>query len=187
MAAEVADEQTPEPRWLAAGPPYEFTRGELLDLLRIIGHPMTKRRLQSWADYGLLPPPTRRAVPPGAPDGVARALYPVWVVGLVAELSRLSEQNQTVAEMQAALPDIREGLEGWAALDHGLDLLLKHRLIALRDGRPIARQLGEDWPTATAALVPTPTATVTSVDPRITRALQRVAWECAKDYFSTFR
>ena len=50
MATAVADEQTPEPRWLAAGPPYEFTRGELLDLLRITGHPMTKSRMQTWAD-----------------------------------------------------------------------------------------------------------------------------------------
>jgi len=161
-----------EPRWLRAGSPYEFTRGELLELMQIMGHPMTERRLRNWADRDLLPPPSKRAIPPGATDRVARALYPVWTIALLEELYRRSERNETIEEMKAALPKIRADLERWAGLKQGVDLLMKHRLIALRDGQPEARRAGESWPTAT----------LTVVNPLVTRALQRAAWACAEEF-----
>ncbi len=178
----VTDQSDKDPRWLAAGPPYEFTRGELLELMQIVGHPMTERRLRNWADRDLLPLPSKRAVPPGATDRVARALYPVWTIALLDALYRRSERNETIEEMKAALPNIRADLERWAGLEQGVDLLMKHRLIALRDGRPRARRVGEGWPTATITAVPGPTATITAVDPHITRALQRAAWACAEEF-----
>jgi len=163
-----------EPRWLVAGPPYEFTRGELLELLHIMGHPMTERRLRNWADADLLPPPTRRTVPPRATDGVARALYPVWTIALLAKLCQRSEGNETIGEMQAALPEIHATVVPWGEHDFGLDLLLKHRVISLRDGRPIARRLGEGFSTAKLSID----------EPQMTRALQRAAWDYAADYTS---
>jgi len=178
----VTDQSDKEPRWLAASPPYEFTRGELLELMQIMGHPMTERRLRNWADRDLLPPPSKRAVPPGAPDRVARALYPVWTIALLDALYRRSERNETIEEMKAALPDIRADLERWAGLEQGVDLLMKHRLIALRDGQPRARRVGEGWPTATITPVSGPKVTIASVDPHVTRALQRAAWACAEEF-----
>ena len=159
-------------RWLAAGPPYEFTRDELLSALALMGKPMTPTRLQGWANRGLLPPPSRRTVPPGVTDGTVRALYPVWVVALLGALYDRSARSQTVEELRAQLPELREQLQGWAERDGGLDLLMKHRLIALKDGRPIARLPGEDWPVAIA----------TPVAPKVTRALQRAAWQVAEEY-----
>ncbi len=172
MAAAVAEEQIPEPRWLAAGPPYEFTRGELLELLEAMGQPMTERQLRNWADRGLLPPPSRRTIPPGATDGVVRALYPLWVLALLSRLySRSQRDNETIEEMKAALPELRQNLESWAELEQGRDLLMKARLIFLRDGRPFAARPGS-----------MPTMTATLVDKGITRALQRAAWAWAEDY-----
>lgn len=178
----VTDQSDKEPRWLAAGPPYEFTRGELLELMQIVGHPMTERRLRNWADRDLLPLPSKRAVPPGAADRVARALYPVWTIALLDELYRRSERNETIEEMKATLPALWRECERGAQLNHGHDLLMRYRIIALRDGRPVARRVNEGWPTATITAVPGPTATITVVDPHITRALQRAAWACAEEF-----
>ena len=168
----VAAQIETEPRWLVAGPPYEFTRGELLELMQIMGLPMTESRLRYWADQRLLPAPSRRTVPPGATDGIVRALYPVWTIGLLSVLHERSRRNETIAQLQAAIPALLEEMESWAARGDGLDLLMKHQLIALEDDRPIARRKGESWPVAT----------LTPIQPRITRALQRAAWESAEDY-----
>jgi len=172
MVAEQVESRA-EPRWLTAGPPYEFTRAELLEALAILGNPISDGHLRSWANRGLLPPPSRRTVPPGATDGIVRALYPVWTVALLARLLDRSQRNETIEQLRTALPEELRELERWAGRDHGVDLLMKTRLIGIQaDGQPFARRPDEGWPTAT----------LTMLAPKITRDLQRAAWECAEDY-----
>jgi len=111
-------ESTPagtEPRWKAAGEPYLLTRDELLAELREWVPGVTERQLRSWASYGLLPPTTRN-VPVGANDGVARALYPVWIIGLVRDLWKTIRWKQrTIEELKPIAPIL---WKQWATREH---------------------------------------------------------------------
>lgn len=160
-----------EPRWLAAGPPYEFTRGELLEALRIMGHPMTERRLRTWADRDLLPPPSRRAVPPGATDGVVRALYPAWTIPVLEQLLHESQHNKTIAELQEVAPKASALWASVAQEKGDLGLLASFGLVIEIDGRPSATDEA-NYPARAKLTGP----------PRITRALQRAAWDYAADF-----
>lgn len=111
MSVEASGEtaQDTVPRWraaLLAGAPYEFTTEELLaEFNRDFATPtITARRLKSWATYGLLPP-SRRRVPPGATDGIARALYPHWTVYVIAELLGEQSRGAKIAELLATTPE----------------------------------------------------------------------------------
>jgi hypothetical protein len=104
-----------EPRWKTAGEPYLLTRNELLTELREWVPGLTERQLCSWTSYGLLPPTTRN-VPSGATDGVARALYPVWVIGLVRDLwKRTQGKQRTVEEIKSIAPIL---WKQWAKREH---------------------------------------------------------------------
>ncbi len=155
------------PRWLVVGPPYEFTRQELLELLAIMGKPMTERQLRSWAEYNLLPGPIRRVVPPGASDGVARALYPVWTIALLEDLLARSQDNKTIEELREELPRLCEIYAREAEADDGLQLLARRGLVIAVDGQPHATT-HETYP---------PRARALTAWPRVTRSLQRAAWD----------
>ncbi len=62
-----------------------LTRAELLTELRRLGYGMTDRQLRDWVTDGILPRPERR-LPPGATDGIARAVYPEWMIGVISDL-----------------------------------------------------------------------------------------------------
>jgi hypothetical protein len=113
--SESETEVQAEPRWKIAGEPYLLTRDELLAELREWAPGVTERQLRSWTSYGLLPPTTRN-VPIGANDGVARALYPVWVIGLVRALWRtIRWKQQTIEEIKPIAPML---WKQWAKREH---------------------------------------------------------------------
>ncbi len=92
------------PRWDVSGPPYQFTREELIDVLKSVGYEMSERQLRSWATAGLIPHPERR-LPPGATDGVARAIYPkevfnrlLWLLPLAADGVKIAELKEIVSK-----------------------------------------------------------------------------------------
>ena len=88
---------------------------ELLAELREWVPGVTERQLRSWTSYGLLPPTTRN-VPAGATDGVARALYPVWVIGLVRDLwKRTQGKQRTIKERKSIAPIL---WKQWATREH---------------------------------------------------------------------
>ena len=62
--------------------PVLVPREQLLNDLHTRGFNVTEWQLRSWATYGVLPHPIRRA-PSGAPDGKARAMYPPWMAGVI--------------------------------------------------------------------------------------------------------
>lgn len=163
----VAAQIETKPRWLAAGPPYEFTRRELLELLAIEGLPMTERQLRSWAEYDLLPAPTRRMVPPGANDRTARALYPVWTIAVLETLVHQSRDNKTIEEMREHLPGLYELYARQAEAYDGLSLLASFGFVVAVDGQPQATTR-ETYP---------PRGRLGPIWPRVTRALQRAAWD----------
>jgi len=104
---EAADLETP--RWraaMSAGEAAQFTVDELLGELH---GALTRRQLTSWGSYGLLPTPERR-VPPGAPDRVARALYPWWTVHVIFELLQERAGGTKLTELQATA---QERIERW--------------------------------------------------------------------------
>ncbi len=104
-----------EPRWRIVGEPYLLTRDELLAELREWVPGVTERQLRSWATYGLLPPTTRK-VPPGAMDGVARALHPVWVIGLIRDLwKRIRWKQRTIEQLKSIAPIL---WKQWAKREH---------------------------------------------------------------------
>ena len=93
----------PPPRWDVSGPPYQFTREELIDILKTAGYELSERQLRSWATYGLIPRPERR-LPPGATDGIARAVYPKYVVPLLQTLLQFARDGASMAELKAQAP-----------------------------------------------------------------------------------
>jgi hypothetical protein len=92
------------PRWRMSGPPYQFTREELINILKTAGYELSERQLRSWATAGLIPHPERR-LPPGATDGIARALYPKYVVPLLQVLLQFARDGATMAELKALAPE----------------------------------------------------------------------------------
>ena len=94
-----------EPRWKAVGPPYQWTRDELVDELHHFKHDVTTRQIRAWQAYGILPKPIR-AVPPGATDGKARALYPHYMFLAILHLLELYEAGATRDTLKWAAPDI---------------------------------------------------------------------------------
>jgi len=95
-----------EPRWKAAGEPYQLTRDELVDNLRHrFKYDVTARQLRAWQAYGILPKPLR-AVPRGATDGKPRALYPHYMFLTILELCERWEAGATRDELKDAAPDL---------------------------------------------------------------------------------
>jgi hypothetical protein len=99
----------PEPRWKRAGPPYLLTRDEFFEELQNqrMNINISERQLRSWVSYGLLPRPVRRA-PPGANDGVARALYPIWIMGLIFDVQYRLAMGQHIDDVKKYVPALTE-------------------------------------------------------------------------------
>ncbi len=192
-----------EPRWLAAGPPYRLTRGELLRELRGKGYEITERQLRRWGELGMLPPPVRR-VPPGATDGIVRALYPGWTLTLVARLLADIQGGARIADLQAAAPGYRDHLQA-TANDNMVPAIPEPTFRAIHvadDGHltatetatrehvvqgSIAAVPGAATVNATATFTAEGTLTATgqvtlSVIPRVPRALQRALWKYVADF-----
>ncbi len=91
------------PRWDISGPPYRYTREELLDILKTAGYELSDRQLRSWAAQGLIPRPERR-LPPGATDGVARAIYPKYTLAVLLSLLQHARDGATIGELKALAP-----------------------------------------------------------------------------------
>lgn len=102
----MATDQRTEPRWRRAGPPYHLTRAELLDELRRRGYTITAQTLQKWARAGLIPRPARRR-PPGATDGVARAMYAAALLPVLERLLRESGPGLPLAGDEGTVDDGR--------------------------------------------------------------------------------
>jgi len=98
-------------RWLRTDPPYEFTRDELLAIVRSAGFDISEHQLRSWVSYGVLPRPDRR-LPAGATDGVARALYPRHVSHLLLYLLQDAKDGAQLAELKIKAAEYREILKG---------------------------------------------------------------------------
>ena len=90
---------TAEPRWKAAGPPYLLTRDELLSELHKLGYQMSDRQIRDWVTDKIIPRPTHR-LPPGATDGIARALYPAWLLVVITKLLQEIDRGASRAEAQ---------------------------------------------------------------------------------------
>ncbi len=172
-----------EPRWRRAGPPYELTRGEIVEFLREQGYIVTERQLQKWAMRGILTAPTRK-LPRGATDGKPRAVYPGYMATAIRDL----------------LDDVREGRQLTALKEAAPRYIEARRAQAGAEASPLSRVGTERqvlWkveatppPAGDAvvhAAVATATATATpasinatstlvaigTVTPRISRALTR--------------
>lgn len=89
-----------DPRWVKAGPPYLLTRDELVEELEKRQINISARQLRSWASYGLLPKTTRR-IPPGATDGVARALYQIGIIKIIQNILIALSVGQTLESMKS--------------------------------------------------------------------------------------
>lgn len=87
---------TTEPRWKAAGPPYLLTRDELLQELHSSGYDLSERRLRDWATEQILPRPVHR-LPAQATDGIARALYPAFMVAVIKDLLDAEASRKTTS------------------------------------------------------------------------------------------
>ena len=94
-----------EPRWKAAGEPYQWTRDELVDYLRHLKHHVTARQLRSWQAYGILPKPIR-TLPPGSTDGRARTLYPRYMLLTIIDLLERAREGATRDELKAEAPEL---------------------------------------------------------------------------------
>lgn len=83
----------PEPTWLQ-------TRAELLETLeaRRVDPPVTESDLRYWEYRGLLPAPIRQWH-----HGATRAVYPLWVTELVADLRFLQAVGHPLAQIGPAL------------------------------------------------------------------------------------
>jgi hypothetical protein len=114
-ATEQANKST-KPRWWTAGPPYLLTRDELLDELHKRGLYISERQIRSWVSYGLLPKPIRR-VPSGATDGVARALYPLWIIGVIGELYFSTHNVQPKKTLQWLKKHTQKRIQRWEGQD----------------------------------------------------------------------
>jgi hypothetical protein len=83
-----------------------LTREELVEQLSKVHVEMSARQMRSWASYGIIPPPTRRA-PPGSVDGKARALYPPWMFHVLLALFIAAEKKgATIADLKAMAPGL---------------------------------------------------------------------------------
>ena len=167
-ADEQIKEQTPEPRWLAAGPPYLLTRDELIAELAARGFATSPRQLQSWVSYGVLPKPARR-VPALADARVPRALYPAWLIPVLEELLGLAHQNQTIAQLKDQAPAI---IAHWREKDA---VLLAGSASATASA-PAATIAGALRPVGTSRSA----SWQVRANPRVSRALQRAAWAYAR-------
>ncbi len=90
-----------EPRWKTSGPPYLLTRDELLQELRSSGYVLSDRRVRDWVTQNIIPRPTRR-LPAHATDGIARSMYPAFMVAVIKDLlgAELSNQATTREELR---------------------------------------------------------------------------------------
>jgi len=88
-----------EPRWRRTGQPWQFTGEELLDDFNRGMSLITSRQLRHWTEIGLVPKPERR-VPPGATDGIVRALYPWWTIHVLFEIFQERSRGVKLAELR---------------------------------------------------------------------------------------
>ncbi len=148
--------------------PPMLTRDQILEELLGMGYQVTEWQLRSWAAYGLLPRPLRR-VPEGATDGVARALYPAWMVDAIAFMIHELAQGVSRANLKAIMPDVisseqtmyeMERIGSWAGNDDEFEAIQR-------------KLLYEDIEASTKRLPAPP-------PPRIPRALMRAAHEYAR-------
>lgn len=132
-----------------------LTRAELVGQMRAEGHGVTERQLRSWGVYGLLPKP-QRVVPPGATDGVVRAVYPLWTIFYLDKLLRDVENGATIEELQVRAPeDMRYWAESGGAMAPPLDAPNQSYVRLTKEG-------GSDQP---------------PLRPRLSRELRRAAWK----------
>lgn len=183
MAAEMQHED--EPRWQRAGPPYQFTREELQEELASFGFEITARQIRSWVSYGLIPRPIQQ-VPPLAPDGVARALYPAWVLFVLWRLLDKHRQGATIAQLKEIAPELIEhyqdnprynALEGWPPTT---TIELPTAKATWEAIPPTVSRTATDRGEVTEHAAVTASVSVTAtgtVWPRIPRALRRAVWD----------
>ncbi len=117
------------PRWKAVGEPYLLTRDELIEELANRQVRVTERQVRSWQSYGLIPKPIRRK-PQGADDALPRALYPVWVVSLVADILGRIRNGATIDALKQLAPGL---IHQWEQRGH---LWLFHENNELKDNIP---------------------------------------------------
>jgi hypothetical protein len=103
------EEDLQELREWVNNPPL-MTREAVLAELHERGYQISERQLRSWVTYGILPRPIRR-VPKGATDGVARALYPVWMVDVIAYLVHEMARGVSREKLKFMAPTVIQALE----------------------------------------------------------------------------
>lgn len=92
----------------AQEPPLRYT-GD--DLIMLVGGVVSRHQFKRYAAAGLLPTPEKR-VPPGATDGVPRALYPWWTIYVLNDVIRQRASGARMADLQATAT---ERIERWAS------------------------------------------------------------------------
>ncbi len=102
-----------EPRWKMAGPPYLLTRDELLQEVHSFGYDLSDRRVRDWATQNIIPRPMHR-LPAQATDGIARSLYPAFMVEVIKDLleAELRDQVTTREALRQMAP---QRIQYWQA------------------------------------------------------------------------
>lgn len=91
--------------WAADAFAPAISRTELVETLRSVLHlGVTERQLRSWASYGVIPLPERRAIEGG--KGKARALYPRWMLHVILGLVVATEKGATIADLKLMAPQL---------------------------------------------------------------------------------
>jgi len=103
----------PQPRWKIAGAPYLLTRDELLQEVRSFGYDLSDRRVRDWVTQNIIPRPMRR-LPAQATDGIARSLYPAFMVAVIKDLleAELRDQVTTREALRQMAP---QRIQYWQA------------------------------------------------------------------------
>lgn len=93
------------PRWRVVGRPYLLTRDELLSELHDRGFKVSESQLRSWVTQGILPRPERR-VPPYASERKARALYPLWIIGMIFGILEKMQFGYSLEDLKKNAPNL---------------------------------------------------------------------------------
>ena len=190
VAAQVEGEM--EPRWRRVGPPYELTRGEVVEFLREQGYIVTERQLQVWVTRGILPHPARK-LPRGATDGAPRAVYPGYMATAIRDLLDAARQGRQLAALKEAAPRYIEARRSQAGAEAsplspvGVELQSSWSVAATVPSQRLAvAQPGHaaaETPARGASVQVTASLeTVGTVAPRISRVLSREVLGYAKRF-----
>jgi hypothetical protein len=103
----------PQPRWKIAGAPYLLTRDELLQEVRSFGYDLSDRRVRDWVTQNIIPRPMHR-LPAQATDGIARSLYPAFMIEVIKDLleAELRDQVTTREALRQMAP---QRIQYWQA------------------------------------------------------------------------